>query len=751
MFQTPEWDSWINFRNRALWLNGIPGAGKTVLASHIIEAIRDMCKSAKRQICSYYYCYHGHNQDEAEPFLRSLVGELLAEQPGDQISEAAWNLFQRKTSLSEELLLDLLEQLLPSMERVFVAIDALDESQNRDHLLSLLKTIATEERFSKIQLFTSSRQYEDIRSNMCQVSQSLSMSNPFVEADIRVFVAARVKAEPKFRNWPQCLRNEVLETLTVGAKGMFRWAACQLDILRRLHRQSKIREAIKTLPETLDETYERIFSYITKEERELFRHALHMVCFHDFLWSGKVCLPARLLLESYANLQVDGDIAPSDDVLCDLTMLKDACGCLVTFSREQSPGWKGETQEETAIIAHYTVREFLESARASGKLTEWINISTNSHYSALLRFVFDFALTTKTPRLEIPDDDGLPGPLSIRSTSNLREYCLASSVRSLTVCEKLVKPSLAFRLVDPSALHYEEMEEALAHDSWDYYRSGHLNVGRVVVPFWNISWTEETKSSHATILVNLLVMELYLLAEEFISYLGTQADQVMRYGLDGKVRSNEWYPSDGRFESCTRFQGDVIHVLAQVQSLNKRGFELIKDVVDSAPGYHDMILFHMPNCISDTEVNANGSSLDCAPEDENLFHLLLRCGASPDPAGYQVTPLQIACHMRSLSNVRLLLEAGADPNNTGDPTGVIWSDKTSLLHPFSELHGTLPIDVLVCYEALLGFVDSLSADEIECAKGAVTDEIRRVLLSYGARSSLYWNDTEESGSDVEMG
>ena len=577
------------------------------------------------------------------------------------------------------------------------------------------------------------------------------MSNPFVEADIRVFVAARVRAEPKFRNWPQCLRNEVLETLTVGAKGMFRWAACQLDILRRLHRQSKIREAIKTLPETLDETYERIFSYITKEERELLRHTLHMVCFHDFLWSGTVCLPARLLLESYANLQVDGDITPSDDILCDLTMLKDACGCLVTFSQKGSSDWEGEIEEETAIIAHYTVREFLESARASGKLTEWISISTNSRYSALLRFVFDFALTTKTPRLKTPDGGNLPGPLSIRSAPSLREYCLASSVRSLTVCEKLVKPSLAFRLVDPSALHYEEMEKALAHESWSY-QSNHLMVRPVNVPFWSILWTEETKSSHATILVNLLVMELYLLAEEFISYLNTQADQVMRYVLDGEVRLfSAKYAMEDRFNSCTRFQGDVIHVLAQVQSLNKRSFELIKEVVGSAPGYHDMILFYMAVCDFDTEVNANGSSLDCVPEDENLFHLLLRCGASPDPAGYQVTPLQIACHMRSLSNVRLPLEAGADPNNTGDPTGVTWSDKKSLLHPFSKLHGTLPIDVLVFHEAMLYYEHGLSLDEIECAKGVVTDEIRRVLLSYGARPSLDGKDTEKSGSDVEMG
>jgi hypothetical protein len=109
------------------------------------------------------------------------------------------------------------------------------------------------------------------------------MSNPFVGADIRVFVAAKIKSEPRFQPWPPGLRSEAEEALAVGAKGMFRWAACQLDILRRLHHQSKIRKALKTLPKDLDETYERIFSYVAAREHDLVRHALHLVCFHSYL------------------------------------------------------------------------------------------------------------------------------------------------------------------------------------------------------------------------------------------------------------------------------------------------------------------------------------------------------------------------------------------------------------------------------------------------------------------------------------
>lgn len=158
------------------------------------------------------------------------------------------------------------------------------------------------------------------------------MSNCFVEADIRIYVTAKIMAEAKFQRWPSDLRTDVEATLSTGAKGMFRWAVCQLDILRRLNHQSKIREAIKSLPKTMDETYERIFSYIADEEKEFVRHTLHWVCFYDLLWKGLVPLPADLLIDAYIALDKGKSRLSLDDYLYDLETLKDSCGCLVSFT-----------------------------------------------------------------------------------------------------------------------------------------------------------------------------------------------------------------------------------------------------------------------------------------------------------------------------------------------------------------------------------------------------------------------------------
>ena len=218
------------------------------------------------------------------PFLRWLISQLLRE--ADIVPTLAWKAYTRSLEPDKTLLFDILHAILDSFDLVYVAIDALDESQSRQNLLSVLNALVTEPRFLKIQLLATSREYSDIELEMGRFSQSLSMSNCYVEADIGIYVAAKITAEAKFQRWPSDLRIEVEATLSTGAKGMFRWAVCQLDILRRLNHQSKIRKAIKSLPKDMDETYERIFSYIADEEKEIVRHALNWVCFHDFLWKG---------------------------------------------------------------------------------------------------------------------------------------------------------------------------------------------------------------------------------------------------------------------------------------------------------------------------------------------------------------------------------------------------------------------------------------------------------------------------------
>ncbi|KAI8716532.1 NACHT domain-containing protein [Fusarium sp. LHS14.1] len=167
-------------------------------------------------------------------------------------------------------------------------------------MLNLLQTLGRDDRFRNIQLFASSREYLDIQEAMLAIAEPLSLSNPWVEADIRPYIEEMINASRTFSRRPNELHQKVNEALAKGAKGMFRWAVCQLDNLRRLKTTDRIRKAISNLPETLDETYERMFSYIHADDRALVRHVLWWIHVYNTLWSSRVGdITTQILLDAY--------------------------------------------------------------------------------------------------------------------------------------------------------------------------------------------------------------------------------------------------------------------------------------------------------------------------------------------------------------------------------------------------------------------------------------------------------------------
>ncbi|KAE9371111.1 hypothetical protein N431DRAFT_376507 [Stipitochalara longipes BDJ] len=708
VFTTPHWSDWINSRIRALWIHGIPGAGKTILAGHITEKTLLICEeNDKRTTCVYYYCYHVHNQDESMPFLRWLLSQLLRE--AGIVPTLTWKAYKKNTVPAARELFEILQTILDSFDLVYVLVDALDESQSRENLLHVLNILATDPRFSKIQLLATSRMYRDIELEMSLFSQSLSMSNSFVEADIKIYVAAKIKDELKFKDWPDKLRTEVEETLSTGAKGMFRWAVCQLDILRRLHSESKIRTALKSLPKTIYETYERIFSYFTEEEKDFVRHTLHWVCFHGFLWKGSVPLAADVLVDAYIAFE-DGlhqGGSRSSGHFYGIETLKYNCGCLVSFTRDSKTG------KYLADVAHYTVREFLESDEPSSKF--W-SINQTASYSSILAFAMEYAITSELTKAS----RALASTLRLRQyTLNLQQYCLASSVRFLRNYEDLVEPGLASRFLDPSEAHFDALHTFISDlDSSDDAEI--LNCDHNYTGFWDVNWQESSKKSKATILAHLILMSSFTMAKEFVQDLNLK--HILQETLRGSVSDQPLWRNpmySGGFE-C-----NLVEFLMEIREFNTNSLEFFLQEAPGLVSYTNLLPLYMPGH-DPFGKEKNECKHTC------VLPRLLRLGADPDPKGFQVTPLQIAVFSRDLVGVKTLLKAGANPNNAGDTHGISWDAKTSILGPYHLLHGRAPLDILRQLEAYLYYQGSMLDSEIDLMNGEMTTGIERLLLDYGA-------------------
>lgn len=166
----------------------------------------------------YYYCYFGHNTDEASPFLSWVICQLGRR--ADAVPAKLHQLFKDGEAPSLVDLLYLLEELVKSFDRVYIILDAIDESMPRTDLLKVLRDLITDQRFSKTRVLATSREYLDIEESMSGISTPISMSNPLLDEDIRLFVQAQLRTHPKLRLWPASAQDEALEALSTKAKGM---------------------------------------------------------------------------------------------------------------------------------------------------------------------------------------------------------------------------------------------------------------------------------------------------------------------------------------------------------------------------------------------------------------------------------------------------------------------------------------------------------------------------------------------------
>ena|SRR5438046_7708293 len=109
----------------------------------------------------------------------------------------------------------------------------------------------------------------------------------------------------------------------------FRWATCQLETVRKCRRMTQIQQALKTLPETLDETYDRILSSIAKEDREDAKFVLQLlsVSFQP--------LSLEEVAEALA-VNMENQRFEPENRLMDLTAVLEICSSLVALSGYQN-------------------------------------------------------------------------------------------------------------------------------------------------------------------------------------------------------------------------------------------------------------------------------------------------------------------------------------------------------------------------------------------------------------------------------
>jgi hypothetical protein len=228
LLESAKFADWKERAASRLWLYGIPGCGKTILSSTVVEHLLQHCHNNARVVTAYFYFdFNDAQKQDLELMLRSLLCQLL--RCTVVIPNSVNALFSscengsRQPSLHE--LLDVARQVAQGFAHVYVVLDALDECSQRSELMDMLETVAGWQ-LDNLHLLMTSRKERDIERSLesyVEEKDAVCLQRDIVDKDIQRYVQQRLHDDKGLAKWNKnaAVRQEIEAALMGGACGMY--------------------------------------------------------------------------------------------------------------------------------------------------------------------------------------------------------------------------------------------------------------------------------------------------------------------------------------------------------------------------------------------------------------------------------------------------------------------------------------------------------------------------------------------------
>lgn len=218
---------WLSESGSLLWLYGIPGCGKTILSSTIIQSAVEYCQSRANSIVLYFYFdFNDVEKQRHEKMIRSLIVQMFSQRAS--ISQALESLYSScmngERQPTYETLLQTLRQMLEGFEQIYLVIDALDECEERDELVTGIEELTSWKELN-LHILATSRREKDIEESIKSISDDekrICIHSTLVNADIRAYIQGRLRTDrglQRWRNKPE-VQQEIEDMLMKKVDGM---------------------------------------------------------------------------------------------------------------------------------------------------------------------------------------------------------------------------------------------------------------------------------------------------------------------------------------------------------------------------------------------------------------------------------------------------------------------------------------------------------------------------------------------------
>ena len=223
LLESLEYKTWKNNPASFLWIHGIPGCGKTVLCSTIIEDIICSCRIDRRSALAYYYFDFNETKKRSRDGLaRSLVRQLLDRNLENlkMVEEVLVQSGGDQTEPTSGALTALLRDLVAQRKETYIILDALDESVEIPAVISMIDEIRSWHNLN-LHILVTSRKETSIEKGLARpITHQVCVKTDDVDADIKLLVRECLRCDPDLSRWSETIKAEIEKTLCEGSRGM---------------------------------------------------------------------------------------------------------------------------------------------------------------------------------------------------------------------------------------------------------------------------------------------------------------------------------------------------------------------------------------------------------------------------------------------------------------------------------------------------------------------------------------------------
>ncbi|KAJ5235397.1 NACHT nucleoside triphosphatase [Penicillium citrinum] len=352
LLENPVFQSWYLGSHQHLWLHGLAGCGKTVLSTTVLD---HLALANDALILSFFFDFNDSAKQSLDGMLRSLSFQVYQDESNSAVHlDTLFDLFEAhqggRDQPETKALSDTVFKMLTIKRKVFLVLDALDESKTRDRVLQWIKDLVSRQELDHVQLLCTSRPESEFLRRIPPLigeHNCLAFDKQTVNSDIRSWVTAQIAQRRDFTE--KSLSHDLLERIRIkvgdGADGMFRWAFCQINSLAQCRHEAAIEKALISLPMDLNNIYQRMIESIPAERKN---DAIRLL---QFLVHSKRPLKLAEAKEIIAT-QIENESRGFNIKrrLFDETDILDYCPGLVTVVH---------AIDKELHLAHFSVKEYL--------------------------------------------------------------------------------------------------------------------------------------------------------------------------------------------------------------------------------------------------------------------------------------------------------------------------------------------------------------------------------------------------------